>query len=197
VALIGYLSVTSEVERYRTETDTIVSEAVTEARLAQQEEDTAIFLEEAKKPYVEYVGPSDFGSISFSYPKTWSVYNSQFDKNGYVIVFYPGVIPVVSDTTAMALRISVLNQEYETVIAGYEKMITAGQITASVVNVAQTETFTGYEGIRFDGAINTTFLDGSIIALKLRDKTILIQTDSSDWVTDFEQIVLPTFSYIE
>jgi hypothetical protein len=197
LGLLGYLSASSEVEKYKTETDLIINSAVGEAKLEQKEEDTAHFFEESKKPYAEYAGPSDFGSIRFEYPKTWSVYNSQFSQNGYEVVFYPGVIPVVSDETAMALRVSVLNKQYETIIAEYEALVATGQLRASVANVAQSESFAGYEGIRFDGMMNESLANGSIIVLKLRDKTILLRTDTIDWMTDFNEIVLPAFRYAQ
>jgi len=197
VGLVGYLSTSSQLDIYKNQSDMLVGEAVDQAIENQIAEDEARFAEEVKKPYTKYVGPSDFGSISFDYPKTWSVYNDQFDENGYGVVFHPGVIPVVNDETAMSLRVSVVNQPYETIIAGYEKQVTEGSLRATVINVAKSDNFAGYEGIRFNGAINENLPNGSIIALKLRDKTILIQTDSADWSKDFKETILPTFRYIE
>ena len=197
LGLVGYLSASSEIDRYKTETDSIVSEAVEEAKLEQKEEDTKHFSKKYNEPYAEYAGPADFGSIRFNYPKTWSVYNNKFDQNGYQVVFYPDVIPVVSDKTAMALRISVVNKQYETVVSEYETLVVQGQLRASVINVAQTEDFSGYEGIKLEGAINEVLAEGTIILLKLRDKTIQLQTDSVDWLSDLDEIILPTFHYAE
>lgn len=197
LGLVGYLLTASELDLYKNQSEAIVDEAVNEAKIVQKEEDEAHFAEEAKKPYAEYVGPSDFGSIKFNYPKTWSVYNSVFDDTGYTVIFYPGVIPVVNDETAMALRVSVINQQYETVIKEYEEVVTTGQLKATAINVAKTEGFAGYKGIRFDGSINETLPQGTIVVLKSRDKTILIQTDAKDWATDFNEIILPTFRYVE
>lgn len=197
LGLVGYLLTASELDLYKNQSEAIVDEAVNEAKIVQKEEDEAHFAEEAKKPYAEYVGPSDFGSIKFNYPKTWSVYNSVFDDTGYTVIFYPGVIPVVNDETAMALRVSVINQQYETVIKEYEEVVTTGQLKATAIDVAKTEGFAGYEGIRFDGSINETLPQGTIVVLKSRDKTILIQTDAEDWATDFNEIILPTFRYVE
>ena len=197
VGLIGYLTTSSEIERYERESDVIVNEAVNEAKLEQKEEDARHFFEESKKPYAEYNGPADFGSIRFSYPNTWSVHNNKFDQNGYQIVFHPGVIPVISDNTALALRVSVINKQYETVVSEYETFVVQGQLRATVINVAQTESFSGYEGIKLEGAINEVLAEGTIIILKLRDKTIQIQTDATDWINDYNEIILPTFRYSE
>lgn len=197
LGLVGYLSASSEVEKLQTQTDVIVDQAVSDAKVAQKEEDTAHFYEEAKKPYAEYVGPSDFGSIRFNYPKNWSVYNSQLSQTGYEVVFHPGTVPVLGDEAAMALRVTVANKQYEAVLKEYEALITTGQLRASVVNAGQGENFAGYEGIRFDGAINTTLVDGSIVVLKLRDKTILVRTDDADYVGDFDSLILATFRYSE
>jgi hypothetical protein len=198
LGLVGYLTASSEVDEYKTKSDVIVNEAVTKAKLEQKDEDAAGYFEEAKKPYAEYIGPQDFGSIRFSYPKTWSVYNSQFDqKNGYEVVFHPTVVPFVTEETAMSLRVSVVNKQYEAVVAEYEKQVIEGQLRATAINVAQTETNAGYEGLRLDGAINETLAEGSIVVLKLRDKTILVRTDAVDWATDFNELILPTFRYSE
>jgi hypothetical protein len=197
LGLVGYLSASSDAEKYKNESDAIVADAVSAAKVAQKEEDTAHFYEEAKKPYAEYVGLSDFGSIKFNYPKNWSVYNSQFAKDGYEVVFYPGVVPMIGDQVAMALRVSVVNKQYEAVIAEYEKFVITGQLRATVINVAQADNFAGYEGIRFDGAINETLVEASFVVLKLRDKTILIRTDSVDYLSDFDEIILPTFRYAQ
>ncbi|MDR3125842.1 MAG: hypothetical protein LBU20_02115 [Candidatus Nomurabacteria bacterium] len=197
LGLVGYLSTSTEVEKYKTESDTIVSQAVGAAKLTQKEEDTAHFFEEAKKPYAEYVGPSDFGSIRFNYPKTWSVYNSQLSQTGYEVVFYPGIVPTVSDTTVMSLRLAVVGKQYETALSEYEALVAKGQLRATVVNVGQTDDFAGYEGIRFDGAINETLLEGTIVILKLRDKTILIRSDAAQFALDFDDIILPSFRYLE
>lgn len=197
LGLVGYLTTASELDLYKNQSEVIVDEAVSEAKIAQKEEDTLHFAEEAKKPYAKYAGPSDFGSIKFDYPKTWSVYNSVFDEAGYTAVFHPGVIPVVNDETAIALRVSVINKQYEEVIKEYEEVVTTGQLKASAISVAQSDKFAGYEGVRFDGAINETLPQGTIVVLKSRDKTILIRTDAKDWATDFNDIILPTFRYVE
>jgi hypothetical protein len=125
------------------------------------------------------------------------VYNSQSAQTGYEVVFAPGVVPVVSDTTAMALRVMVVNKQYETVLSEYESLVTTGRLRASVVNVGQSENFAGYEGIRFDGALNDVLAEGTIAILKLRDKTILIRSDAADWASDFADIILPSFRYVE
>ena len=55
--------------------------AVNEAVKAQQDKDEAAYEERAKEPYYSFTGPSDYGSISFEYPKTWSVY---VEKDGNI-----------------------------------------------------------------------------------------------------------------
>jgi hypothetical protein len=97
----------------------------------------------------------------------------------------------------MALRITVVNKQYEAVLKEYEAFIPTGQLRASVINVAQSDSFAGYEGIRFDGALNESLAEASVVVLKLRDKSILIRTDATDWATDFADIILPSFQYKE
>lgn len=61
-------------QNFKNDSDKISAAAVTAAKTAQAKELQAKFDEQSKIPYKTYQGPSAFGALTFSYPKTWSAY---------------------------------------------------------------------------------------------------------------------------
>ncbi len=61
-------------QEIKTDTDTQIEAAKIEASKAQKDIDEKAWVEREKTPNMVFTGPSDYGSLSFNYPKTWSVY---------------------------------------------------------------------------------------------------------------------------
>ena len=59
---------------YKNNSDQKVAAAKVAAKEEQKNADEAEFTEKEKLPTRTYTGPADLGSVSFQYPKTWSVY---------------------------------------------------------------------------------------------------------------------------
>src|SRR5574344_873321 len=75
--------------------------------------------EREKYPYSTFGGvvSLDYGSLTFEYPKTWSLYvesdgSSSKDFKAYL---NPGQVNTVDDQTIMALRVSILNEATDVV----------------------------------------------------------------------------------
>jgi hypothetical protein len=180
---------------YKNDADTIVAEAVVDAKDQQFQADELTFSEEAKKPYNQFAGPSDFGSVSFDYPKTWSVYNAKNDKDGYQVYFYPDIMPPIGEDTALALRLSVENKSYDEAIKSYSGDAEKGTLTATPWTVGQTNDFAGFKGMRLDGQIGKN-LSSSMVLFKVRDKTLVLRTDATTWLGDFDNIVLNSLKFV-
>lgn len=73
------------------------------------------FTEREKYPYKNFMGPADYGSLSFEYPKTWNVYVAKDASNGgdYEAYLNPGEVQPVSSTTINALRVTIRDQAFE------------------------------------------------------------------------------------
>src|SRR5688572_6627477 len=56
---------------YKNNSDQKAAAAAEEAKATTQAEDAAKYAEEAKNPVKSFVGPADFGGVTFEYPKTW------------------------------------------------------------------------------------------------------------------------------
>jgi hypothetical protein len=161
--------------------------AITDAVKVQQDKDEAAYEERAKLPYYSFTGPSDYGSISFEYPKTWSVY---VDKDGtnnsdYVAYFQPKQVdPVSGKSSRYALRFQILNRQITTVQSSYEAKIKNGKLTSRAFSSDDNAlSGTWYEGEIADG------IRGIVILLKVNDKTLVVQTDAEAYRSDFETLV--------
>ena len=156
-----------------------VSDAKTEQALADAEE--------AKKDVRTFAGPSDYGSLSFEYPKLWSVYIAADASNGGDFEAYLNPIEVytVSNTTVNALRVSVRDKDFESVAAEYQKAMEKKGSNLSVESV----TVAGVTANRYTGTIPGTELNGVIVIFKIRDKTAVLRTDSMQYLSDFDTVL--------
>lgn len=143
------------------------------------------FEEKEKYPYLTFAGPADLGSLSFEYPKTWSLYNSEDASRGgdYNAYLNPGQVNVVDDRTVMALRVSIKDELIDRVLENYTYKIESGEMTVSstIVNGISVSVYTG----KLDSG-----LQGIVCIFKIRDKTAVLQTDSKTvFKPDFERIL--------
>lgn len=172
----------------KTDVDGQISVAVAEAKDEQAEALEKEFAEREKYPYSSFVGPVDYGEISFEYPKTWSVYiKSDASKGGdFESYFNPGGVNTVSDSTINALRFEVLDDDFESVASKYQKEMDKkdSDLTLSTVTV------NGVTANRYSGTLPGTELKGYIVIFKIRDKTAVFRTDSVLFENDFNTLLL-------
>ena len=165
--------------------DNQIAEAVNAAKVEQAAADEAEFLEREKEPFRDFAGPVDYGELSFKYPKTWSLYIARDAANGgdYEAYFNPVEVEAVSSESIYALKLLILNQSYESVIDSYR-----GAVDSETLNVSSI-TVNGTTGSRYDGVIPGTSFNGSIVVFKIRDKTVVFQTYSTLFESDFNKVI--------
>lgn len=182
-AVIFFMQYNELKTNYDSEKNLEISKAVK----AQQDKDEAAYEERAKEPNYSFTGPSDYGSISFEYPKTWSVFVEKdgTNNNDYVAYFQPKQIdPITSKDSRYALRFQILNRQITTVQSSYESKIRSGKLTSRTFSTDDNAlSGTWYEGEISDG------IRGIVILLKVNDKTLLLQTDAEAYRSDFEKLV--------
>lgn len=187
----------TERQKYKNDTDKIVAVAVARTEKTTTEKNNKKFAEELKNPLTNYTGPSSYGSISVDYPKTWSAYakeneggNSPFDA-----YFHPEFVPNVEakkDRQAVALHVQVVNQTYDKVLAVKDKDVKSGKLTSEPYAL---EKNSDVEGMIFRGQLDTD-LEGTQIVLPLRDKTIIITTETDTYLADINQYILPNLTFV-
>lgn len=169
--------------------DSKVAVAVEAAKKQQMAADEESFLKREKSPTREFVGPDDYGRVTFQHPKTWSVYIAKEGSNGeYEVYLNPHVVPTVAANKPYALRVGVESRTYDEVMKTFEKKVSNGELKATPITIS------GNNGIRLDGSF-TKDRAGSAVYFKLRDKTLSLATDSELFKGDFNDIVLPSLTF--
>ncbi len=176
-ALINYVD-------QRDNVDTKVTTAVAEARKDQADQDEAKFQEREKDPKRQFVGPEDYGRLTFGYPKTWSLYVAKDATSGstYEAYLNPVAVPPVSNSTQFALRILIESRDYDQVINTYQTAVRRGDLTSSTVRADE------QTGTRLDGRFSAD-IRGSAVIFKIRDKTVTLRTDADTFRGDFDALV--------
>ena len=159
--------------------------AVAEARNSLQTKLENDFEEKEKYPFLTFSGPTDLGALNFEYPKTWNLYIPDDASRGgdYHAYLNPGQVNVVADNTVMALRVTIKNEQLDRVLEDFTDKVQSQEMTVSstVVNGVNVNVYTG----KLDSD-----LMGIVCIFKIRDKTALLQTDSSNvFRADFERIL--------
>lgn len=167
-----------------------VDVAVAEAKNELQTKLESEFEEKEKYPYKVFTGPTDLGELSFEYPKTWSLYvQSNANRGGdYAAYLNPGQVNVVQDDTVMALRVSIKGTLFDQAISDFAEKVRSGDMTLSttVVNGNNVNVYTGKMDNEYQGII---------CVFKLRDKTVMLQTDSTSVFSDDFYRILKTVKF--
>ena len=171
--------------REKSSVDSKVASEVAEGRRKQAEYDQGQCLEQAKSQRIEFVGPTEYGRVSFLYPKIWSVYiaNDGSDRGDYKAYLHPVSVPSTTNKSSrFALRLEIINKNMDTVLNDYQSRLKKGELTSS-----STE-FNGISATRIDGTFEKE-LRGSVVLMKVRDKTIRFSTDADTFKPDFQTIL--------
>ncbi len=163
----------------------LIDAAVEQATTTQKKTLQDQFAEQEKQPYKTYTSPSELGSVKLIFPKTWSSYVS-LGKGTIDYYGHPNYVP--ADNVNYALRMSVEDRQFTDVIKQYNQKIKKGDLTASAITVA------GTTGVRIDGALTKDQTVGMVI-FPLRDKTLSVWTESQDFRSDFDNIVIKNLSF--
>jgi hypothetical protein len=169
----------------KTNIDGKIDEAVTTAQKTQADEDEAKFTAREKEPTRQFVGPDDYGRLTFNYPKTWSVYiNKDASTQGgtYEAYLNPVSVPAVSTSQQYALRVTIEEKDYDKVVSSYGSLVKRGDLKSSSVSA------NGVNGTRITGSFSKD-IRGAAVIFKIRDKTLTLRTDANTFLTDFNALV--------
>jgi len=183
----------SERSTYKNDADKLIADEVSLAVQAAESAKDAEFVEKEKAPNLTYTGSATFGSFTFSYPKTWSLYSQDKSSgNEFSVYGAPGIVPSVSSGQSFALRLDISTKSYDTELQSIQRLIESGNTVASAY---RPEKLPQVLGTRITGEISSG-ISGSMVLLPLRDKTIKIYTESTEFLGDFTNIILPSIMYV-
>jgi hypothetical protein len=169
-----------------------VSQAVNENSIKKDKE----FAEREKNPLEIFEGPEAYGSIKIAHPKTWSIYVASPVTNPQPLdaYFSPRAVPSINDNASVfTLRVKVIPNSYAAVIKALDNNIKAGKIKATPFAL---EKVPEVVGIRADGeVIQNRKLNGAMIVLPMRDKTLQVWTEDAQSLNDFNNIIVKNMSF--
>lgn len=186
---------------YKDNSDKKVATAVAKAVTSQSAKDSIVFAEKEKLPYKTFNGPAIFGSITFSYPKSWSAYVDQTSPNDPVKgLFYPDIVPSPIPRNNVkpvyALRVDLIAMPYAQVLRGFDASLKKGTVRAKAYIPPKVKQIPNVQtGTRLDGMIEQK-IQGSMVVIKVRDKTLKIYTESPSFLADFNKIVLNSLTFV-
>lgn len=179
-----YINKYIEWDNARTDVDSQIDAAVAMAVADNTTKMEADFAEREKYPYRNFMGPADYGSLGFEYPQTWSVYISKDASNGGDFEAYlnPTEVEPVSATTINALRVTIRDDSFDSVIRTYDNFVRNGrcQFSTREVNGVMANVYTGEL---------SNEIYGKLVVFKLRDKAVMLQTDADVFVTEFDRLI--------
>ncbi len=173
-----------------TAVDTKINLAVAESENKLRTDLENEFAEKEKYPFSTFTGPTDYGTLTFEFPKTWSVYvpNDASNRGTYEAHVNPGVVNVVSPKTVMALRISIQTISTDTIKKKYADKVKSKKMTV------ETTVVNGVTVDIYHGELDSRYI-GYVCVFKMRDKTVILQTDAELFKADFDRI-LSTIRYV-
>lgn len=179
-AIWAYVNYTEQ----KTNVDTKIQAAVADAKKAEDDAEEAKFAEREKEPNRQFAGPDDYGRLTFDYPKTWSVYVAKdgSTSDGFQAYLNPVTVPPVIASQQYSLRVTIEQQDYDQVVKSYQLLVQKGDLKSSATSS------NGNSGTRLDGNF-TKNLRGAAVIYKIRDKTVIVQTDADTFKPDFENII--------
>ncbi|MEO5950239.1 MAG: hypothetical protein ABIQ04_02215 [Candidatus Saccharimonadales bacterium] len=168
----------------KTNVDGKIAVAQADAKKMQADSDEKKFAERDKEPNRTFVGPEDYGRLSFDYPKTWSVYIAKDVTQGgtYEAYLNPVTVPPVSSKQQYGIRVLIEEKSSDSVISSYQALVKKGDLRSSATSSD------GNDGTRLDGSFSPD-IRGAAVIYKIRDKTVTIRTDADTFKPDFENII--------
>ena len=143
-----------------------------------------------KESKTYFVGPADYGSLSFEYPKVWSVYIAADASDGKDFEAYvnPDHVPSTANKDNIyLLRIKITNTTFDKTAEEYAKFVEKGTMTV------ENRTVNGHNLSIYKGELKESTSKekrtGYVTLIKIRDKTAILQTDSLDFVDDYNSIL--------
>jgi hypothetical protein len=177
---------------YKKNVDSKVEAAVKANTAEVQAQDAKDYAEAAKSPLKTFTGPEAYGSLRLAYPRTWSGYSAGTESNPVDLYFGQDIVPPVeNEKSIFAFRAQVLSTPYSTALATYQSVQQTGKVTVAPYKLPKTPSVVG---VRIDGQLTET-VQGSVVLLPLRDKTVKLWTESPQYLSDFNSSILPNVSF--
>ncbi len=151
------------------------------------------FTEKEKNPLKTYKGPDTYGGVTIKYPKTWSAYviSGQGSNNPIEGYFHPNYVPGTQSDTAYALRLQITSNSYDEELKQFSDEQDSGTVKITPYRAPKVSSKLG---VKVTGEV-APGKQGVVILLPLRDKTLKVWTESTQYLSDFNKNILPNLTF--
>ena len=105
--------------------------------------------------------------------------------------FHPKTVNDVTSDVPVALRFQIIDKQYATALKGYSAKVKNEKVKVSAYKV---EKVPEANAVKIVGEIITGQTD-TLVMVEVRDKTLLIWTEATNYVADFEKFVLKSLTF--
>ena len=186
---------------FKNNSDKKAAAAATSAKTQQATIDKASYDAIAKQPYKSFLGSAIYGTVAFSYPKTWSAYVDQTSQTEPINAYFnPGEVPGIATGVVYSLRVELTDSDYTQIVDQFSSQVSSGQVKSSayippkMVGVKNVQPGTLFAGGLWQNGDSVQ--QGSMLVIKVRDKTLQIYTQSADFASDFSPVVLSSLTFV-
>lgn len=170
----------------QTNLDKKIADASAVAVAKAEEAKEKVFTEREKDPFKTYTGSATFGSLSFSYPKSWSIYQDEKTSDTILNFFgQPNFISGLESSSVFAFRAQILSSSYDSEASKLQKLVESGKLTVVAFQPKNVPTTVG---LLATGELAKDKV-GRLLILPQRDKTFKFWTESNDYLNDFNRII--------
>lgn len=188
--VIGLIVLVVQLTQAEANIDARIADATAVAREAQRQESDLYWADQINRPFAQFNGPADYGTLRFDHPRTWSVHVAKDAARGGDFEAYlnPISVPPISTSGNYALRVFIINKAYDDVLKTYEQLINRGELVSSFMTIERPEGRPTVPVTRLTGMFTRT-QKATAIFFKLRDKTVMVRTDGDLYLTYFDEII--------
>lgn len=150
------------------------------------------FVNQENQTLTSYSGPQADGSFVLYYPKYWSGYVDTSQSQALIGYFNPGVVPsITAQSSIFALSLQVLNQPYSQTVQSFSSQ---SGVTASAYALPKVPSD---PGLLVSGNLNSnnSNVNVTMVVLPLRTQTLELSTEGSQYLSVFNNIILPNFVF--
>lgn len=182
---------------YKNHTDQKIADAVTVAKQVESTAKDKQFTEDEKNPLKTYTGPQAYGSLVIQFPKTWSgAVDDTGSASGALVdgYFNPGVVPSLTNQSSIfAMRVQVLGQTYAATVQSLDGLQQSQDNPTTFAPYALPK-LPKVVGLHLTGGLPNQ-KTGTMVVLPLRSQTLEIWTEGGQFTADFNNYILPNFSF--
>jgi hypothetical protein len=190
MVLFGVLSIAAYSTNATTNANLATSNAAAAqaAATSQKHADTVANTKANELPYQTYTADPLFGSFQLQFPKSWSVYSEENGSNGTAldIIADPAIVSVNDDQNAInthQFELQLVSESLTQVNQGYAENLKNGTLASKATTVS------GIPATWYQGAIDNQRHTGVAITMQVRDKVMIITTDTLDYLSEFQTIL--------